>query len=178
MKDKTLSREWRQLTKEEKFFIQNCAEQDIDNSDHKSTSEKLINLGWIDIVNNKFNTSNKYIQLKTQKIPAILNLQALEKQLKDGLTTKEDFLFTLDVFEERIQKMRKEADEIVEKTESCQHSYKPFDVYWNLDLFRAPVYTWTSVCVHCGKSVFEMSHKKNDIPKEFESFSIRENNVY
>lgn len=74
--------------------------------------------------------------------------------------------------------MKDTADQIVKKVESCQHSYKPFDLHLSHDLFNTPIYTWTSVCEHCGQSIYSTSKNKEDIPKKFEAIPLRDNNIY
>lgn len=170
---KKLLREFMTLNKEQRDISKNPDKYSIFNAEHFDLSKKPINEGWIKISGEHFVHTEKYINLKKERVSSNLNLPALKKRVRDGYSKPEDALFELSVFEERIKAAKLEIINIDEETNACQHEFKPYDANYSFDLFNNTVYRWIFKCPLCGKEKTETTNRKENAPSGFEKINVK-----
>lgn len=167
-----LVREFWKLTKKEREFVFNCQNK-LANSEKNVISNKPLEEGWIEIVDNHYQTTKKFMEFREEKVNKNLNIAALKRRVRDGLTTEEDALFELEVFEKRIKEAKLSIKEIKETVEFCDHDMKPYRAESSFNLFNQLVCHWFKKCSHCGKESVETTNSSENRPEGFKDIQIR-----
>lgn len=171
-KIKQIKKEWFQLTNEEREIVKTADKKELFFEDYKKFAREPLSTGFLIIENDKIKVSDKYIEFKKSRLPKNINLSAIIKRVRDGLSTEEEALFELETFKERIESTIKEVKEVKKIVDNCEHSYTPYRASTSTDILNRRHYLWVYQCDICKKEHYETTKTKEEQPLGFEDIKL------
>lgn len=168
MQNRKIYKEWINLNEEQRLFILEFKKNKIKNTINTEDLESLIDLKWIENLNNELLLTNKYNELKNSNIFPNFNIYNIRKKLKNGYISKSEALLKIEIARTIADQLENDIDSILDEVNNCEHDFVAVSANWRLCLFgRDALYSWISKCSKCKKEITVSTKNDEKRPSEF-----------